>query len=38
MIHFSIVHNRTESAEKLALLIFREIDKRLKKSDAPERK
>lgn len=34
MIHFSIVHNIEEGAEKLVLRVYQEIDKRLKSYNA----
>lgn len=37
VIQFNILHKREEGAEKLALLIFREIDKRLKKCDVSKK-
>jgi hypothetical protein len=37
VIKFVIKHNRSEGAEKLSLLIYREIDKRLKKEKNPKR-
>ena len=36
IIRFSVRHKREEGAEKLSLLVYRELDKRLKKENTPK--
>jgi hypothetical protein len=36
VIRFNVKHKREEGAEKLSLLIYKELDKRLKKENKPK--
>lgn len=37
VIRFNVKHKREEGAEKLSLLIYKELDKRLKRENAPKK-